>query len=83
MAEDDEVRVKLEKKEKKLAKEEQQEFDQRRRRLEKAQRRVQGYRSTDANAQEMITMLPHLDRGEKKQLYAALKREEEEEALRN
>ena len=83
MAEDDEVRVKLEKKEKKMAKEERDLADQRRRKLEKAQRRVQRYRSTDANAQEMITMLPHLDREEKRQLYAVLKREEEEEALRH
>lgn len=72
MAEDDEVREKLEKKEKKLAKEQREENDRRQRKLEKAQRRVQGYRSTDANAQEMITMLPHLDREEKKQLYEAL-----------
>ena len=68
MAEDDDVRVKLEKKEKKMAKEERDLADQRRRKLEKAQQRVQRYRSTDANAQEMITMLPHLDREEKRQL---------------
>ena len=75
MAEDDEVRVKLEKKEKKLAKEEKEAAEKRQRRLDRAQKRVQEYRSTDANAQEMITMLPYTWTVKRRGSYTQLSRE--------
>lgn len=83
VTEDDHVREKLEKREKKLAREEREAEEKRQKRLNKAHERIQRYRSTDASAQEMITMLPHLGKAEKKELYQALKREQEEEALRH
>ena len=83
VTEDDHVREKLEKREKKLAREEREAEEKRQKRLSKAHERIQRYKSTDASAQEMITMLPYLDKAEKKELYKALKREQEEESMRH
>ena len=66
VTEDDHVREKLEKREKKLAREEREAEEKRQRRLNKAHERIQRYRSTDASAQEMITMLPHLGKAERR-----------------
>ena len=82
MAEDDDTRRRLEKKEKKLAQQDLEREEKRRKKLERAQRHINNYQSTDANAQEMLMMLPHLTKDEKRHLYDALKREKEEEELR-
>ena len=82
MAEDDDTRRRLEKKEKKLAQQDLERDEKRRKKLERAQRHINNHQSTDANAQEMLMMLPHLTKDEKRHLYDALKREKEEEELR-
>ena len=83
VTEDEEAQKRLQKKEKKLAKEEMEAEDRRKRKLDRAHKRIRRYQSTDATAQEMLTMLPHLSKDEKKELYKALKREQEEEELQN
>ncbi len=82
MAEDEGTRKRLEKKEKKLAQLDVERDEKRRKKLERAQRHINNFQSTDANAQEMLMMLPHLTKDEKRHLYDALKREKEEEELR-
>ena len=83
VTEDEEAQKRLQKKEKKLAKEEMEAEERRKRKLDRAHKRIRRYQSTDATAQEMLTMLPHLSKDEKQELYKALKREQEEEELQN
>ena len=83
VTEDEEAQKRLQKKEKKLAKEELEAEERRKRKLDRAHKRIRRYQSTDATAQEMLTMLPHLSKDEKQELYRALKREQEEEELQN
>ena len=82
ITEDEDALKKIEKKERRITREEAAE-KKRREKVQRAHERVQSFKSTDAGAQEILTMLPYLDKQEKKHLYNALKPEQEEEEMKH
>ena len=83
ITEDEQALKKIEKRERRITREEGAAEKKRQEKVQRAHQRIQSFQSTDAGAQEMLTMLPYLDKEEKRQLYQALKREQEEEELRH
>ena len=83
ITEDEQALKKIEKRERRITREEEAAEKKRQEKVQRAHQRIQSFQSTDAGAQEMLTMLPYLDKEEKRQLYQALKREQEEEELRH
>ena len=83
ITEDERSLQKIEKRERRITREEEAAERKRQEKVQRAQQRIQSFQSTDAGAQEMLTMLPYLDKEEKRQLYRALKREQEEEELKH